>query len=526
MALPPQPRAFDSDDAALEEAVRAKGGLAFIAFKSPSSPRASEAQGRRAAIPAAVVREALDMLRRSGAEVRNFYGWPALAYVRLAPGLATTLRHNPLVDFVEPALDLVTEPEQHPQLGPVSAHLTGPNAVQTSTQNQPIPWNISLVGAPMAWPLSTGVSSKVMVLGYAMGVSDADLPSIPGSNCGGYFGACSGIFADVTLMLGVMLARDNSFGIVGVAPGVQGANIYIWDAYYLGSDGRYYQDANLVIAGINAAADYGIRTVVMDVVHTDYIQAEAATIASVSFSVTLVSSVGISGVYFASIYPASYPYVIGVSGVKPDGSFAGANACPAIWSTGSNYGPMVTLAAPVSGVSTSGNGAYYDLWQLGYCNAKVSAAHVGAIAALVWDRHPTWIASQVSQALRETASGNGSRISDQLGYGIPSAAAAVSYSAISVTVRGPTLITQKGTYTWTANGTPAYDYAYQWRLTDGSGSTFNLGTSSTQRRTVFVGDAPFDLTVTITYGGINGYGAWTASDTRHVGTCWSADCLN
>jgi hypothetical protein len=59
VGLPPSARLFDTDDGALEQAIAATQGLAFVAFKSPLSVRTFEAAGRRAAVPAATTRQAL-----------------------------------------------------------------------------------------------------------------------------------------------------------------------------------------------------------------------------------------------------------------------------------------------------------------------------------------------------------------------------------------------------------------------------------------------------------------------------------
>ena len=105
MSLPAVPRAFDLDGDSLETALRAQGGFAFVAFKSPGNNRAFSSSGQRGAVSATSVREGLLAIQGVGGEVLNVYGNAAMAYVKLPSGAARVLRRHPLVDFVEPRMD-------------------------------------------------------------------------------------------------------------------------------------------------------------------------------------------------------------------------------------------------------------------------------------------------------------------------------------------------------------------------------------------------------------------------------------
>lgn len=325
-------------------------------------------------------------------------------------------------------------------------------------------------------------------------------------------------------MLGILAARNNTIGFVGVAPGIPASNVYIWNSLYSSGGVCCYNDITMSDEAIEAAVQAGITIVIDAFAHTDYSQEESTWMAyAQNYNMSVIAPAGFYGMQRTANYPASYSGVIGVSGVTPTGAFASAGTCNSSnWTTGSDYGPQVMFAAPISGGSTYGNSAYYDLWNdiSGHsCSTTISAAHVAGVLALVRDHHPEWTQAQARSILLSSSSGHGQRISDYLGYGLVDAYAAVTYQPISVSISGPTFITQKGTYTWTANGTPAYPYTYQWQINDGSGWT-NLGTTANQTHTVSIGSGPFDLQVTISYGG------WVNSATTHVDTCWTPNCLN
>jgi hypothetical protein len=344
VAPPPQQRDYDGDDVALERAVQRAGGLAIVAFKSPASPRMLTVQGRRAAVPRAATERALDALRQAGVEILEVYGASAMAYVRLPRGLAGPLRRNAVVDFVEPLPDRGTLLEGAPgaQLGPASMRIVGSSAAQY------VPWNVAMVQAPQAWPYSTGSVSKIMIIGAGLN-AHPDLPTVPSGNCGGYYNPCSSPFPDGPALLGIVAAMDNSYGIVGVAPGLQAQRIYIWRV--LRDDGTW--DDYSYLAGLNNATLAGIKTVLVEGISPQYWAAEAASIASAWAAGTIVvAGVGSSGQRVTVMYPASLPNVIGVSGVRNDSTFAANPTSGCTTGPGSNYGPMVDVAAPFWATTT------------------------------------------------------------------------------------------------------------------------------------------------------------------------------
>lgn len=136
------------------------------------------------------------------------------------------------------------------------------------------------------------------------------------------------------------------------------------------------------------------------------------------------------------------------------------------------------------------------------CGTSMSAAFASGVAALVWSHFPTWNAAQVRQRLRTTAvplfpaaqfgSGRVNAFNAVYGYSTPPL-------PLTGYISGPSAVTQKGTYTWTAQpsgGTGGN--TYQWSVYFvGSGYEYSLGTAQSQSRTVYAGDGAFEMRVVV-----------------------------
>lgn len=462
VSLPPEPRPFDNDDVALETAIQNVGGRAVVAFKDSASPRFGDVGGHRAAIPAYRTREGLAVLRAAGAEVLQVYGVSAMAYVRLAAGTSGAVRHHPLIDFVEPVpsgithKSLISMPAVSPGAGSV-------NRAGFALSGQTVPWGVTMVNAPTAWSITRGTSATVMIMSSGVN-AHPDLPAIPSGNCGGYFNSCSSQFTNGTFLAGVVTALDNSIGVVGVSPGVQGSNLYSWRIY----DDSAQINWSLYLAGMNAAPQMGIKTVLTDWLYVGFWQSDATAIAAAWAAGTIVvAGVGDGARYETDIYPASYTNVVGVAGVRDDRTSASSATPGCTIYPGSNYGPYVVVAAPYWAYSTAttntGYPTYFDSKaDDGWCTNDIASAHVAGVIALLRDHYPTWTPTDIVQKLTSTASLGGSR-NDYLGHGIVDAGAALGYVPLSVTISGPRRVKPNQNCGWWANpagGTPPYSYSW------------------------------------------------------------------
>ena len=269
---------------------------------------------------------------------------------------------------------------------------------------------------------------------------------VPTSNCGGAYNAgCSaGTNTHGMHVLGIITARDNSIGVVGVANGIAGSNVYTWGACNNGGC-----STSEAVAGLNQAVTWGIKVVNMSYGGPNYNATEANAIAAAwAADIVLVAAAGNNNLNGTVVYPAGYTNVIGVSGVKDDRNFGDWSPCvdPVFGQrTVSNYGSHVDIAAPMWATSTVLNDQYGQ-----NCGTSMAAPHVTGAAALVRSLFPSWSAAKVTQRLLGSAQDRGAAGWDPYyGHGIVSAGAAIA-GDYSVGIDGPAFLFQPGMYTWTA----------------------------------------------------------------------------
>jgi subtilisin family serine protease len=471
--LPPAPRPWDRDPAALETAVSAVGGYAVVAFKEPGSARAL-ATGNRGAVTAGTVRAGVELLERNGVEVLELLDAIGAARVRIPGQAAARLAAHPLVDFVEP--------RQYAEL-----------------QAQTIPWGITMVGAPAFWTATgvTGAGAKIEIVDTGHQQNHVDLPAVPTANCAGTYGGCDdgGVWHG-THVLGIVAARNNTDGVVGVAPGITGANTYMY-----GACDSYSCATDQIAAGINAGI-WNAHIINLSLGGTAYDAGMATAVANAwSAGIVIVAAAG-NNISNTTFYPAAYTNVVGVSGVNSDKTFAasGTTGCSGY----SNYGAHVDISAPFSAYSTIGINTYGTL-----CGTSMAAPHVTGVAALLKSQNPTWTNQQIVDSLYARAEDRGTVGKDvYFGHGI----VRVTSPLPRANITGPTSITTAGTYTWYANASGGNGtYTYNWEYREGTGAWTAVGCGcASYSRTVSAGNPSFELRVTVTSNGLTG------SDTHPV----------
>ena len=486
MDLPPHPRPWDTSDVALVAAVAAESGNAVIAIKEPASPHVREA-GLRGAVSATTVTRGLDLLRGLGVQIVSLYDAIGAVHVRMDPALAPILKANPLVDYIEP--------RQWRRIQGVPG--MDVLAFLPLGTPQTVPWGIQLVRASDAWTVTRGTGAKIYLIDTGMDTTHEDLPHPPASHCGGAYGGCDDAFPipHGTHVMGIWTARDNTVGVEGVAPGVNPADIYLWGAC---SSDTGNCPTTEVINGLNAAI-FDADVINMSFGSTGYDQGEANAVAQAwNYNIVLVAAAG-NNQGNTILYPANYAHVIGVSGVLPDKSFASTSPCTG---ASSNWGSDVDLAAPFYALSTVPGG--YDDESGGWCGTSMATPHVSGAAALVRAHNPTWTNQQIVNQLFNTAQDLGATgWDDHFGHGLVDAANALGVAPppppLSVAISGPSVITRKGTYTWTASASGGLGhYTYQWNVDYDSGFHYALGTGAAQSLTVYSGDGNFTMSVAVT----------------------------
>jgi subtilisin len=218
-----------------------------------------------------------------------------------------------------------------------------------------------------------------------------------------------------TLVAGVVAAKDDSQGVVGLAPGGR-----LWAVKVLDSNGAGFDSD--IIAGIDyITANAGEIDVANlswggdgpdEALHT-------AIKNSVAAGVTYVAAAGNEQRDAAGVVPATFPEVITVSAlVDSDGKCGGKSSTSTsagkddTFASFSNYGSVVDLAAPGVLVKTTSMGSSYGT----FSGTSASAPHVTGAAALYKSEHPGASPSEVRNALINSGS-TPSTICDGKGHG-------------------------------------------------------------------------------------------------------------
>ncbi|WP_230739495.1 S8 family peptidase [Methanooceanicella nereidis] len=272
---------------------------------------------------------------------------------------------------------------------------------------QSLPWGINRIGSTVAWTASTGAGVKVAVIDTGI---DYDHPDLSGNVQGGY--SCVSYTGDYkddnghgTHVAGIVAARNNDIGVVGVAP-----DAWLYGVKALNKKGSGYTSD--VIEGIDWSVANGMQVITMSLGSAYEVQAlHDAVDNAYANGIVVIAAAGND--YGGPInYPAAYDTVIAVTATDQYDAAASF----------SNAGPEAELAAPgVSIYSTYKSGTYAIM-----SGTSMSTPHVaGAAALLIADGITS--PEDVRIALRSTAEDLGLSGPDPYyGYGLVNADAAVA----------------------------------------------------------------------------------------------------
>lgn len=181
-----------------------------------------------------------------------------------------------------------------------------------------------------------------------------------------------------TFVSGIIAARDNAIGVVGVAPQCSLAAVKV-----IGSNGS--GQYSWIIGGVDwvaaNASQYNIKVANMSLGAFEQGNSTQALYDAIAFATSAgVTFVAAAGNYFqdaATFYPAHYDNVICVS------ALTGSMVDPDTFASYSNWGSVVDLIAPGTQI--------YSLWlnggYLGGSGTSAAAPHVAGAAALWLDDH-------------------------------------------------------------------------------------------------------------------------------------------
>ena len=350
--------------------------------------------------PAAVARDA-------GVEPQRLFRHVFAGFTARVPARAVeALRRNPQVDIVS---------ENYPVVADALVLPTGVDRIDADQYPQ----------AAIGGDSGPSVDADVAVLDTGISPSHTDLNVAGGVNfvgSGDTGCAATEAWADDrghgTAVAGVIGARDNGEGVVGVAPGAR-----LWAVKVLDQNNR--GTFATVICGLDwVVANKGTIDVVnlslgwspvpdgpcgSDALH------EAICRVVNDAGIPIVVSAGNNGTDTASQAPATYAETIAVSAFADyDGRPGGAGSLPQLcnasglpggpddrFASFSNDGPDVDLAAPGQALQTTDvRGGWTECWY----GTSFAAPHVAGAAALYKAGNPAATPGQVRTWLLETAS--------------------------------------------------------------------------------------------------------------------------
>ena len=285
------------------------------------------------------------------------------------------LKKNPNIKYIE-----------EDALVQMARKITQPLPLQPPQQ---ITWGVARVKAPLVWNNSTGKDVKIAVLDTGISSTHSDLTVSGGINLAGKSknNKWNDDNGHGTHVAGIIAARNNTIGVVGVAPDAQIYAVKVLDAYGNG----YISD---VIEGIDWAVQNNMDVVSMSLGTATYSQALNDTAANAyNAGILLVAAAGNNGDGNLStddvLYPAKFDSVIAVSAIDYN------NIAPA-WSAD---GAKIELSAP--GVNI------YSTWiNGGYANASgtsMAAPFVSGVAALVKSKNLSMTPQEIRNALAYSA---------------------------------------------------------------------------------------------------------------------------
>ncbi len=299
------------------------------------------------------------------------------------------LRKNPKVKYVEEDAQVqITDKPAQPQ-----------------QPQQLITWGVARVNAPFAWNNSTGKNVKIAMLDTGISNSHPDLTISGGINLVGKSknNKWSDDNGHGTHVSGIIAARNNSIGIVGIAPDAELYAVKVLDAYGNG----YISD---IIEGIDWAVQNNMNVASMSLGTRTYSQAlNDATANAYKAGILLVAAAGNGGDGNLStddvLYPAKFDSVIAVSAID-------SNDIAPVWSAD---GEEVELAAPGFDI--------YSTWLDGGYATKsgtsMATPFVSGVAALIKSKNLSLTPQEIRSALAYKAVDLGDTGRDRIyGFGL------------------------------------------------------------------------------------------------------------
>lgn len=349
------------------------------------------------------VQEKMESIHRLGGRVKRAHRLVNAVSAQLPETEIQALRINPAVAYVEAdSVVSVVVPA-------ASTDIPSPEYTES--------WGVKRIGADVAASAGIkGAGVKVAILDTGI---DYNHPDLKENYIGGYNFAYGNDdpFDDSRLshgthVAGIIAAKDNGTGVVGVAPA---ASLYALKVLNGGMMGALSD----ILAAIEWSIDNKVNVISMSIGAPIFSQAFQDVCAKASKAgIVLVAASGNGNAPMGDYYPAVFDSVIAVAATAADDTRASF----------SNYGPKVELAAPgVNIKSTVVGGGYGAL-----SGTSQAVPHVAGVAALLFSsglkdlNGDGSIADEIRQRMGATAHdlGDPGR-DDSFGYGLVDASRAI-----------------------------------------------------------------------------------------------------
>ena len=305
-----------------------------------------------------------------------------------------------------------------------------PASADTVRDNE---WALGALQVPQAWTITRGEGVTVAVLDSGVDAGHPDLsgqvtagPDLVGGDAkpgDPYWGQHGTAMAST--IAGHGHGPGSGAGVIGVAPAAKVLSVRVtWDnndpIRNLSQSARAAagaKEGNPVEEGIRYAVDHGAQVINMSFGEaatsaTGVAETDAAVQYAIAHGVALVASTG-NGAQTANVaeLPAALPGVIAVAATDRAGRRA----------TFSTHQWTTSVAAPgVEVVEAQAGGGY-----LVGDGTSPAAALVSGVVALIRARFPKLTPAQIRDVLQRTASRQGGGYSEDLGWGVVRAAAAL-----------------------------------------------------------------------------------------------------
>ena len=300
--------------------------------------------------------------------------------VDLNPGQLAQLRARPEVAFVEPDVTVTA------------------SGMEALADGDSTPAGVRRIGAATTTLAHPAATTAVAVLDTGVDLAHPDLDAVSGTNCVKPGTPAQDDNGHGTNVAGIIGARNNGNGVVGVAPGTRVYAVKVLNNRASGTLSQFLCGINWVAA--NAAA-LNLRVANMSIAgvgsddgncgNTNGDAEHKAICAAAAAGVTFVVSAGNAGVDFKSTVPAAYPEVLTATAMTDTDGLPGAlgpSSCSrkelddrsgsySNWA-GTPAAAAHVLAAPGTCVVSTGLGGGTST----YTGTSQAAPHLAGVAAL------------------------------------------------------------------------------------------------------------------------------------------------